>query len=123
MRLRGTNVCPVPREGLAQVLASRGCSQVTHRIRCGPANAEIGKAVLDHGIGIVEVAAINDDRITKSLIEPVDVQIGELSPIGQDEQSVGIFGRGVGVGLRNEDWRRREGPPGFARWRRDHRQR
>src|SRR5271168_4837549 len=81
-----------------QVLSSRWRREVPHRVRCGPTDAEISKAVFHHDIGIVEVATINDDGITKGLVEPVDIQGGEFGPIGQDEQSVGVVRCSISIG-------------------------
>ena len=51
-----------------------------------------------HDIGIVEVATVNDDGITEGLVEQVKVQGGEFSPVGEDEQRIGILRGSVGVG-------------------------
>src|SRR5260370_31164377 len=48
-------------------------------------------------MGIVEVATIDDDGITKGLVEPVQVEGGEFRPVGEDEQRIGIPGGSVGV--------------------------
>ena len=51
-----------------------------------------------HDIGIVKVATVDDDGITKGLVEPVKVQGGEFRPVGKDDQSIGVLGRSIGVG-------------------------
>ncbi len=51
--------------------------------------------MFDHDIWIVEVAAIEDDGITKRLVEPVEIEGGEGGPVGEDEEGVSVVGRGI----------------------------
>src|SRR5260370_25617690 len=73
-------------------------SDVPHRMCRGTTDAEIGKAVFNHHIGIVEVATVDDDGITKGLVQPIKIQGGEFIPVGEDEQNIGVLGCRVGVG-------------------------
>ena len=53
--------------------------------------------MLLHGYWVEEVASIDDDGVSHGGVEALEVEGGELSPVGEDEQGVYVGGRGVGV--------------------------
>ena len=71
--------------------------EIADRIGGGPADAEIGESVFDHDLRIEEIAAVDDDGIAEGLVEAAEIERGELRPVGQDEQGVGIVCGRVGV--------------------------
>lgn len=73
------------------------CGELSDWIRGWTPNAEISKTVFDHHLRVIEIAAIDDDRIAERLIEALQIQRSELRPVRQDKQSIGIVGRGVRV--------------------------
>src|SRR5580693_6303846 len=57
----------------------------------GAAYAGIEKAVLGHRGGTEHVSAIDDDGIVQQLVKFLQVDRAKLFPIGQYQQSVGVF--------------------------------
>src|SRR5207247_9346963 len=55
-------------------------SQVDH----GPAGRDVDEAGLLHGARREQVAAVDDDRVYQHALEPDEVEIGELGPVGAD---------------------------------------
>lgn len=53
--------------------------------------------MLGNGVGIKEIAPVDDDWIAQGLLESEEVEGGELAPVGEDEEGVCCFGSGVGV--------------------------
>src|SRR6516165_190302 len=66
-------------------------------MRRRPAHTQVSKAMFGHHVGVVEIAAVDDDRVAKRLVNPAKVEFGKLGPIGEDEHSVGIGNSIVGV--------------------------
>src|SRR5437764_6198221 len=50
---------------------------------------EVGEAVLAHDLGLVEVAAVEDDRAAEEPLHAREVRPAELVPLGHDEERVG----------------------------------
>ncbi len=67
------------------------------RVGWGTSDAEVREAVPGHGVGVEEIASVDDDGIAQGLLESGEVECGELAPVGEDEQCVCCFGGGVGV--------------------------
>src|SRR5580692_4232469 len=65
-------------------------------MRGGASHAVVGEAVCRHYFGIIQVAAIDHDGIFEFLVEAGEIEVGELLPLGEDEQGVGAAGRFVG---------------------------
>jgi len=72
-------------------MSRRGWRKLANRISSGPADTEIREAMFDHVVRIVQVAAIDDDGVAKSLVEALEVERSELRPIREDEEGVGVF--------------------------------
>src|ERR1700722_3242378 len=70
---------------LRLTMGGGGRRDVAKRVGRGATDAEIGEAVFHHDLRIVEVASVDDDGITQGLVEAIQVQFGELGPVGQDE--------------------------------------
>ena len=67
----------------------------------GAADAVVGEALSGHDFGIVEVTSVDHDGILEFLAQAAEIEIGELLPLGEDQQSisaVGGFIRRVGEG-------------------------
>src|SRR5580700_1131914 len=56
----------------------------------------IGEAISRHHCGIIQVAAVNHDGILEFIVEAAEIQVGELLPFSEDQQSIGVGGRLVG---------------------------
>ena len=61
-------------------------------IRGGAAHAVVGEAVRRHHFGIIQVAAIDHDGILEFLAQAVEIELGELLPLGEDQQRIGAAG-------------------------------
>src|SRR5437867_10974868 len=59
-------------------------------------DGEVGEAVLAHDLGLVEVAAVEDDRAAEEPLHAREVRPAELVPLGHDEERVGA-GEGLVV--------------------------
>ena len=66
-------------------------------IDSGPTDADVGESVLLHDLGVEEVAAIDDDGIAQGGVDALQVEGGELAPVGENEQGVGVAGGGIGI--------------------------
>ena len=51
----------------------------------GPAYTEIGEAQILHDPGIEKIAAVNDDGVAQGIAKFLEVQTGELGPVGKDQ--------------------------------------
>jgi hypothetical protein len=58
-------------------------------MRGGASHAVIGEAVGCHHFGIIQVAAVDHDGVLEFLMEAAEIEVGELLPLGEDEQGVG----------------------------------
>jgi len=50
-----------------------------------------------HDVGIIKIAAINDDGIFQLPVQAIQVQVGEFIPFGEDQESVGSARCFIGV--------------------------
>ena len=64
---------------------------------CRPADTEIGESVLCHDLGITKIATIDNDGIAKGLLKAIKIEGTEFPPVGENEQTIGVFGGGVGI--------------------------
>ena len=73
-------------------------------------DADVSEAEFVHHAGVEEIAAIDDDGVAHDGVKALEIERGKLRPVGEDEQSVGVDGSGVGVGdvvpVRCASWRR-----------------
>ena len=65
-------------------------------MRSGASYAVIGEAVPCHYLGIIKVSAIDHDGVFEFLTEAAEIEVGELLPLGEDEQGVGAVSGFVG---------------------------
>src|SRR5579864_4463793 len=63
----------------------------------GTAETDVGESRRGHGLGLKEVATINDDGVEHLALEPRQVERRELGPLGQDEQGMCALRRLVRV--------------------------
>ncbi len=50
-----------------------------------------------HGVGIIEIAAINHDGILQLLVQSIQIQAGKFVPFRENQKSIGSVGRFIGV--------------------------
>src|SRR5215831_14182934 len=62
----------------------------------------VGESLGGHDLRIIQVPAINHDRVFQFLAYASEIKIGKLLPLGEDEQCVGSMSRFVGrIGIGN----------------------
>ena len=59
-------------------------------------HAVVGEAIRRHDLGIIQVPPVNHDGILEFPVEPVEIKIGELFPLGENQQCIGATGSLVG---------------------------
>ncbi len=60
------------------------------------AYAVIGESLRRHDFGIVQVAAVDHDRVLQFLAKAIEIEVRELFPLGEDQQGIGALGCFVG---------------------------
>ena len=63
----------------------------------GTADAVVSETARRHGVGIIEIAAVDHDRVSQFLENTVQIERGKFLPLGQDQQCVGAACRFVWV--------------------------
>ena len=63
----------------------------------GPADPVVGEAQRGHPRGVVDVAAVEDDRLAHQAAHDLEVGVAELVPLGDDGQGVGLLEGAVGA--------------------------
>src|SRR5277367_3240810 len=56
-----------------------------------PANADVCEAVIAHMARIEEVAAVDDDGVAQTLIEPDEIELLEFGPVREYHHSICVF--------------------------------
>ena len=64
--------------------------------RC-PADADISEAVIAHMVRIEEVAAVDDDGVAQTLIEPDEIELLEFGPVREDHHGICVFSGSIGI--------------------------
>src|SRR6185437_16231976 len=85
-------------------LSRDGGSGLAHRIGCDAPHAEIREAVLCHGLRLIEIAAIDDDRIAERFTKPFQIEGCELAPVSKDDECVRIAGGVVSIACILQVW-------------------
>src|SRR5579883_77790 len=70
-------------------LTQNGCVFRVHN--AGSSYAQIGKAMPGHHIFVKEISAIDDDGITKDVMEAIQIKIGKFLPVSQYQQSICVL--------------------------------
>src|SRR5690606_8474073 len=76
---------------------------VTRTLRCPsaiglplrPAEGVIGKALAPNALRVEHVPTVEDDRILHLGFESLEIRPSELVPLGNEEETIRSFGRGV----------------------------
>lgn len=63
----------------------------------GAADGVVGETEFAHGLGAVEVSAVEDDGVFQTTAHFFEVGVLEFIPIGADDQGVGAGEGGVGI--------------------------
>src|ERR1017187_7116530 len=56
-----------------------------------PAHTHISEAMIHHMLWLIKISAVNHDRKTDGTIEPRQVDLGKLLPVGQNHHRVSIL--------------------------------
>jgi hypothetical protein len=54
------------------------------------ADGVVGEALFAHVIGIVQIAAVEDQRLFERLADGVEIGTAEQTPFGDDHQRIGV---------------------------------
>ncbi len=60
-------------------------------------DAIVSKSMRRHGIGIIEIAPVDYDRILQLPVQAIQIQAGKLIPFGENQKSISSTSRFVGV--------------------------
>ena len=58
-----------------------------------PADREVGKAELAHRVRLLEIPAVENDRLLEKTLHAVEVRPAKLVPLGHDQQRIGAVDR------------------------------
>jgi hypothetical protein len=56
-----------------------------------PTYTQIGEAKIMYNSRIEKITPVDDDGVTETVAQPLEVQSGKFSPICEDHQSIGAF--------------------------------
>src|SRR5207248_11068329 len=98
-RARTSNAVSVPRRLIADAsLIAIGWRSLRYGNLARPADRAVLEAGRGHGLRVVEVAAVDEDRAAHRPAQARQVELLELVPLGDQDEGVGVPGGRVGVG-------------------------